>query len=72
MPPLPGGGTLSFAGAARARAGLCVVGGAAHSAASSVHVLTSLANLQVTHHIACVSLHPTPLLSPLDRAIFLQ
>lgn len=42
MPPLPGGGTLSFAGAARARAGLCVVGGAAHSAASSVHVLPSI------------------------------
>ena len=33
---------LSSAGAARARAGLCVVGGAAHSAASSVHVLSSV------------------------------
>ena len=36
-----GGGTLSFAGAARVRAGLCVVGGAAHAAASSVHMLVS-------------------------------
>lgn len=46
LPPISGGGTLSFAGAARARVGLCVVGGAAHSAASSVHMLVGASGRQ--------------------------